>query len=256
MINKIFNKNLTIVAIAAVSVTAALSAYKQVNLLSRDLAGLKKELVEQYQNEYQNLDLKIETAENGLLNLKKEGYVEADDFSKISQRIFDSTVLVASEQEVGKINFSGDILTVEDSSLSGAGTGFFVRKDGYIVTARHVVDAIGGDIMIFIPNGKKYKARVVGGDDKSDLAILKVEGDNFPAVQLGYFDNIISGDYVGFIGFSLSTGVVKPLIYRGNISGKGFDGTGAKIFSINAFVNRGNSGGPFFQLKPVELSAC
>lgn len=228
----------------------ALFSYRQVNRFSRSLADLKNELVKQHREGYENLDSKVEVVENNILRLKKEGYVEADDFSKISKRALESTVLVASDKDISKINFSGDTLVVDDPGLSGAGTGFFVRNDGYIVTAQHVINAISGEIMVLTSDGKRYKATIANTNDGSDLAIIKIDGNgDFPAVQLGYFDNIIPGDDIGFVGFSLSIGVVKPLIYRGNLSAKGVDKIGTKVFSINAFVNRGNSGGPVFSAK-------
>lgn len=194
---------------------------------------------EQLSELYRDLDSKLENVEINLLKLKEEGYVEADEFSDISQRISKSTVLITGTDDISEIN--------KANSEKELASGFFVREDGYIVTAKHAVDAIGRDnIFVFTFSGKQYKARVIDLDDISDVALIKVDAGGFPAVPFGYFDNLQVGDEIGFVGFSLNTSISKPLVYRGVVSAKGTDDKGAKVFSINAFVNKGNSGGPVF----------
>lgn len=127
------------------------------------------------------------------------------------------------------------------------GSGFFISEDGYIVTNNHVVQN-AAEVDIVTDDGKTYTAKVVGTDPQTDLALLKVDGHKFPFVTLSQ-DTPRIGDWVLAIGNPFGLG---GTVTAGIVSARGRDlGSGPydDYLQIDAAVNRGNSGGPTFNLK-------
>lgn len=129
------------------------------------------------------------------------------------------------------------------------GSGFIINKEGDILTNYHVV-AKADDIEVKLSDGRKFKAKVVGKDEKSDIALLKIaKAGDLPYVTLGDSNAIRPGDWVMAIGnpfgleHTVTVGVVSAL---GRILG---GGTYAKYIQTDASINPGNSGGPLFNLK-------
>jgi serine protease Do len=127
------------------------------------------------------------------------------------------------------------------------GSGFFISADGYIVTNNHVVDN-GAEVDIVTNQGKTYTAKVIGTDPKTDLALLKVnEGGDFPYVELASQPPRV-GDWVLAVGNPYGLG---GTVTAGIVSARGRDiGSGPydDFLQIDAPVNRGNSGGPTFDV--------
>ncbi len=132
--------------------------------------------------------------------------------------------------------------------VQGQGSGFFVSADGYIVTNNHVVDH-ATTVEVVTDSGNALKAKVVGADLKTDLALIKVEGRNdFPYVKLAQETPKI-GEWVVAMGNPFGLG---GTVTAGIVSAQGRDlGSGPydDYIQIDAPVNRGNSGGPTFNLK-------
>jgi serine protease Do len=127
------------------------------------------------------------------------------------------------------------------------GSGFFVSADGYVVTNNHVVEN-GASVQVTMEDGKSYDAKVVGTDPKTDLALLKVDGgSDFPYVRLAPQKARV-GDWVMAIGNPFGLG---GTVTAGIVSAQHRDiGAGPydDFIQIDAPVNRGNSGGPTFNL--------
>jgi serine protease Do len=124
------------------------------------------------------------------------------------------------------------------------GSGFFISADGYAVTNNHVVER-GQTVEIKTDGGKTYKAKVVGTDPRTDIALLKVDGDHFPYVEFADHTPRI-GDWVLAVGNPFGLG---GTVTAGIISASGRDiGAGPydDFIQIDAPVNKGNSGGPTF----------
>ncbi len=127
----------------------------------------------------------------------------------------------------------------------GVGSGVIVTADGSVLTNFHVVDG-AEKITVQMINNKTYDAKIVGTDQPSDLAVLKIEGETFPFLTLGNSDNVRIGDIVLAIGNPLGIG---QTVTAGIISAKGrrtglSDGTSFQDFlQTDAPINRGNSGG-------------
>jgi serine protease Do len=129
--------------------------------------------------------------------------------------------------------------------ITGEGSGFFISADGYAVTNNHVVDH-ASSVQVKTDNGKTYTAKVIGTDPKTDLALIKVEGDGqFPFVKFSDRPPRV-GDWVVAVGNPFGLG---GTVTAGIVSARGRDiGAGPydDYIQIDAPINKGNSGGPAF----------
>ncbi|MDT0576790.1 Do family serine endopeptidase [Croceicoccus sp. F390] len=146
----------------------------------------------------------------------------------------------------------GQPQTREAQSL---GSGFIISGDGYVVTNNHVVTAQGPatieEITVTLPDGMEYEAKLVGNDAESDLAVLKISRPQaFPFVNFGNSRDARVGDWVIAIGnpFGLGGTVTSGIIssvYRATGGGGAYD----RYLQTDAAINRGNSGGPMFDMQ-------
>src|SRR5690606_18218299 len=127
------------------------------------------------------------------------------------------------------------------------GSGFVISEDGYIVTNNHVIEG-ADEIMIEFFGGEKLPAKLIGTDPKTDIALLKVEATKpLPFVQFGNSDLMRVGDWVVAMGnplgqgFSVSAGIVSA-------RNRELSGTYDDYLQTDAAINRGNSGGPLFNM--------
>jgi serine protease Do len=130
--------------------------------------------------------------------------------------------------------------------VNAEGSGFFISADGYAVTNNHVVDH-AKTVQVVTDDGKILNAKVIGTDAKTDIALIKVEGSNFPFVKFADQDPRI-GDWVIAVGNPFGLG---GTVTAGVVSARGRDiGSGPydDYIQIDAAVNKGNSGGPSFDV--------
>jgi serine protease Do len=137
----------------------------------------------------------------------------------------------------------------EGATALGAGSGFFISADGYIVTNNHVV-ADATEIKVVLSDKRELTARLVGRDEETDLAVIKVEGDDFPFVSFEEQAKPRVGDWVIAIGNPFGLGGTAT---AGIVSAEGrnnFDSSTpyTDYLQIDAAINRGNSGGPTFDI--------
>ena len=133
---------------------------------------------------------------------------------------------------------------------SALGSGFIISQDGYIVTNHHVI-AEADKIEVSLYNGKKFKAKIIGKDKLSELALIKIDAKNLPFIKWGNSDVIEVGDWVLAIGNPLG---FDHTVTAGILSGRGrdvFSGRTAygQFLQTDAAINFGNSGGPLYNLK-------
>ena len=130
--------------------------------------------------------------------------------------------------------------------VTGQGSGFFITSDGYAVTNNHVVDK-ATSVQVTTDDGKTHIAKVIGVDQRTDLALIKVEGGNYPFVKLSERPPRV-GDWVIAVGNPFGLG---GTVTAGIVSARGRDiGSGPydDYIQIDAPVNKGNSGGPTFDV--------
>ena len=130
--------------------------------------------------------------------------------------------------------------------ITGQGSGFFITSDGYAVTNNHVVQN-AENVQVTTDDGKTYKAKVIGTDPRTDLALIKIDGKDFPYVKLSDTTPRV-GDWVLAVGNPFGLG---GTVTAGIVSARGRDiGAGPydDFIQIDAPVNKGNSGGPTFDV--------
>ena len=129
------------------------------------------------------------------------------------------------------------------------GSGFVIDPEGYVVTNNHVI-AEADEITVIFANDREYPAEVIGRDPKTDLALLKIEGDEpFAHVEWADSDAVRVGDWVIAIGNPFGLG---STVTAGIVSARGRDiraGPYDDFIQVDAAINRGNSGGPSFDLE-------
>ena len=129
----------------------------------------------------------------------------------------------------------------------GAGSGFIVSPDGVILTNAHVVrDA--DEVTVKMQDRREYRAKVLGSDPRTDVAVLKIDAKNLPVVPLGNTRNLQVGEWVLAIGspFGLESTVTAGVV---SAKGRTIDNNGVQFIQTDVAVNPGNSGGPLFNTR-------
>ncbi len=158
--------------------------------------------------------------------------ITTDGFADIVEDLLPTTVNISTTQE-----------------FSNNGTGFIIASDGYIATSNHVIEN-ANEINVTLSDGSKYKAKVVGIDKKSDLAVIKINTEKtLPFAKFGDSNKVRIGDWIIIIGNpyglggSVSVGIVSA-------RGRSINGDVDRDFiQTDAAINKGNSGGPMFNIK-------
>ncbi len=134
-----------------------------------------------------------------------------------------------------------------------SGSGVIISEDGYIVTNNHVIsnggDGVADEITVTLNNKKTHKARVIGRDPSSDIAVLKIDGTGLPYLIYGNSDNVKLGQWVLAVGYPLTlettvtAGIVSAKGRAIGINGRQSDTPIESFIQTDAAVNQGNSGG-------------
>ncbi|BDB24868.1 DegQ family serine endoprotease [Cupriavidus sp. P-10] len=134
----------------------------------------------------------------------------------------------------------------QEEQSRGVGSGFIISQDGYVMTNAHVV-ADAETIYVTLPDKREFKAKLIGSDKRTDVALLKIEANNLPRLPLGDSEKVRAGEWVLAIGspFGLDNSVTA-----GIVSAKGRDtGDYLPFIQTDVAVNPGNSGGPLINLR-------
>ena len=133
----------------------------------------------------------------------------------------------------------------------GQGSGFIISADGYIITNHHVVDE-ADNIVVQLDDGREFVAEVIGSDEGTEVAVIKIDAKDLPTLTLGDSDNLRVGEWVLAIGnpFGLSHSVTAGIVSARGRSEVGLrtDGFFADFIQTDAAINPGNSGGPLINL--------
>ncbi len=152
--------------------------------------------------------------------------------------------VVAIANEGTSTNIFGQV-----SATASTGSGMIISSDGYILTNNHVVED-AEKLTVTMTSGEEYEATLIGGDSDNDVALIKIEGTDFPTVSIGDSDEIQVGDQLCAIGNplgeltnTLTVGYVSALDREINENGIPIN-----MFQTDCAINSGNSGGPIFDM--------
>jgi serine protease Do len=205
-------------------------------------------------------------------NIVKQQIVEEDSaVIDVVDKSSPAVVSIVISKDVPKVRgFSGDpfeyffgIPSQESQGQDGTqkqtiggGTGFFITSDGMVVTNKHVVSDTTADYTVITNDGKEHSAKVLARDPVNDIAVIKIDGDSYPVLNLGGSDTLKIGQTVVAIGNSL--GEFSNTVSKGIISGLkrtvtaggglGESETLTNIIQTDAAINPGNSGGPLLDI--------
>ena len=198
--------------------------------------------------------------------------VEDSSTTQVVERAAPAVVSIAVTQDLSQLYregsqfspFDGFFFSIpfggspvpEGKQTVGGGTGFIITTDGMIVTNRHVVDQEKAEYTVVLNDGRQFAAKVLARDTLNDIAIIKIDSDNLPTLDLGDSDGIKIGQTVVAIGNSL--GEFSNTVTKGVVSGinrrvTAGDGSGStevieEAIQTDAAINPGNSGGPLLDL--------
>ncbi|MBU1394717.1 MAG: Do family serine endopeptidase [Gammaproteobacteria bacterium] len=179
---------------------------------------------------------------------------KSESFAPAAQKVIPSVVNVFTQQKVRTPvhpalqdpifrYFFGDRLDERPREVSNLGSGVIVSANGYILTNHHVVEA-ADEIQVALANGQTLPARVVGADPETDLAVLKIDADDLPAITFAQIDSLKVGDWVLAVGNPFGVG---QTVTAGIVSALGRTRLGINTFEnfiqTDAAINPGNSGG-------------
>ena len=178
-------------------------------------------------------------------------------------------VSIYRNQEVLQQTWTGRLKPIKP--IQSSGSGFIISKDGYILTNAHIVEIRNPSVLItdtkidvVLPGGDHYAASIVGVDSRSDIALLKIQGEDFQHCELGDSDEIIVGEWVVALGNPrnlFATANYQPIASAGIISAVNADfgidiGSGKllnNMIQTDASLNPGNSGGPLVDANGIVL---
>ena len=178
----------------------------------------------------------------------------SESFAPAAQKVIPAVVNVFTQQKVSSPThpalqdpifryFFGDRLDARPREVSNLGSGVIVSANGYILTNHHVVEA-ADQIQVALADGSTLPAKVVGADPETDLAVLKIDRDNLPAITFAQADSLHVGDWVLAVGNPFGVG---QTVTAGIVSALGRTRLGLSTFEnfiqTDAAVNPGNSGG-------------
>ena len=158
---------------------------------------------------------------------------------------YDTADGMAGEDIYKKVNPSVVSVISTTAEGTGSGSGVIMSKDGYIITNAHVLTN-GKSFRVIMSDETEYPATVIGKDNKTDLAVIKIEGSGFPAAVMGNSDEVVLGESVVAIGNpaglsgSVTNGIVSGLNRQIRSDATGFD---MNCIQTNAAISPGNSGG-------------
>jgi serine protease Do len=134
----------------------------------------------------------------------------------------------------------------EEQRQRGVGSGFILSSDGYVLTNAHVVEG-SDEVFVTLTDKREFKARIVGADKRTDVAVVKIDTTGLPAVKIGDVNRLRVGEWVMAIGSPFG---LDNTVTAGIVSAKGRDtGDFLPFIQTDVAINPGNSGGPLINMR-------
>jgi serine protease Do len=191
----------------------------------------------------------IRTTEH--LKMGQNGNPDAPDEEEMQdflRRFFGGAVPPQAPRQPGQPSPRGRraVPQPDEEVQRGIGSGFILSADGYVMTNAHVVDG-ADEVYVTLTDKREFKAKVLGADARTDVALLKIEGANLPWLTMGDSDKIRVGEWVIAIGSPFN---LENTVTAGIISAKARDtGDYLPLIQSDVAVNPGNSGGPLINMR-------
>ena len=171
---------------------------------------------------------------------------EDEEMQEFFRRFFGVPMPGQPQQERTPRNGRKAVPPVDEEIPRGVGSGFIISADGYVMTNAHVVDG-ADEVYVTLTDKREFKAKIIGADARTDVALVKIEGSNLPRLPFGDSTRVRAGEWVVAIGspFGLDNSVSA-----GIISAKARDtGDYVPLIQTDVAVNPGNSGGPLINMR-------
>ncbi len=134
----------------------------------------------------------------------------------------------------------------EDGTPRGVGSGFILSTDGFIMTNAHVVEG-ADEVLVTLTDKREFKAKIIGADKRTDVAVVKIEANNLPALRMGDASKVRVGEWVMAIGSPFG---LESTVTAGIVSAKQRDtGDYLPFIQTDVAINPGNSGGPLLNMR-------
>ena len=240
MIRIDFNKLVGAPALAAAMALAAVTAVVPVQPAFAQVRGLPDftELVEQVGPSVVN----IRTVEKSRGTAAQGGGQMDEEMQEFFRRFFGQP-LPGVPRQAPRPNQPQE---EERERPRGVGSGFILTSDGYVMTNAHVVDG-ADDVVVTLPDKREFKARIVGADKRTDVAVVKIEATGLPAVKVGDVNRLKVGEWVMAIGSPFG---LENTVTAGIVSAKQRDtGDYLPFIQTDVAINPGNSGGPLINMR-------
>ena len=173
---------------------------------------------------------------------KNPATTEKGSIAYVAEKVAPAVIEITTET-IETSSYFGQYIT------DGAGSGVIITENGYILTCAHVIDG-ATNVNVKMNNGLSYPAKVVGSDSVTDVAVLKIEGENFPFVVVGDSDKLTVGELavaignpLGELGGTVTNGIISALDREVKIEEQSYN-----LLQTNAAINPGNSGGGLFNI--------
>ncbi|NQE48461.1 DegQ family serine endoprotease [Herbaspirillum rubrisubalbicans] len=188
----------------------------------------------------------IRTTERVRQNAQGQGGMDDPEMQEFFRRFFG--IPIPRQQQPGTPRGNGKQggQGQQEEVPRGVGSGFIISADGFILTNAHVVDG-ASEVYVTLTDKREFKAKIVGSDTRTDVAVLKIDGSNLPRLNMGDSDKIRVGEWVLAIGSPFG---LENTVTAGIVSAKARDtGDYLPLIQTDVAVNPGNSGGPLINLK-------
>ena len=134
----------------------------------------------------------------------------------------------------------------DEDQPRGVGSGFILTADGFVMTNAHVVEG-ADEVIVTLPDKREFKAKIIGADKRSDVAVVKIEATGLPAVKIGDMNRLKVGEWVMAIGSPFG---LENTVTAGIVSAKQRDtGDYLPFIQTDVAINPGNSGGPLINMR-------
>lgn len=175
-----------------------------------------------------------------------QGVPGEDEMQELLRKFFGGAVPAPSPGNPGRAPRNRRQAPQDEEVQRGVGSGFIISVDGYVLTNAHVVDG-ADEVYVTLTDRREFKAKVLGADARTDVAVLKIDGGKLPALTMGDSGKIRTGEWVIAIGSPFN---LENTVTAGIISAKSRDtGEYLPFIQSDVAVNPGNSGGPLINMR-------